>query len=165
MFRCSHWSLAFPCKARYAFPRTCHCAHARSRADVPTDKASRPSWPSCRRSSPSAGLLNQPVLGVQPEVGFERLVAEVAGVDQKAPLAAVEVEGELGDGDVGGLVEDRADAAVDGVDLADQDDVEEAEVGDDVGQEAFAAVGAEVNRTFQGLVEQRRACPGDAEDC
>ena len=55
--------------------------------------------------------------------------------------------------------------AFDGVDEADEDDVDLAvEVGDDVGEFAFAAVGSEVDRAFEGLVQQWGVSDGGAED-
>ena len=48
------------------------------------------------------------------------MLAEVAGVDQQALLAALHLEDELGDRGVGDRFEGVADAAVDGVDAADR---------------------------------------------
>ena len=72
---------------------------------------------------------------------------------------------ELGDRGVGDVQEAGPDAGdfgpfFDRVDVADQGDVDLAvQVGDDVGEFPFAAVGAEVDRAFEGLVEQRAWSP------
>ena len=90
--------------------------------------------------------------------------AEVDRVDEEALVAAVEVEGELGDGGVGDGFEGGADCAVDGVDEADQVDVDLAlEVRRRCRGALFAAVGAQVDRAFEGLFEQRGFGLGEAE--
>ena len=103
------------------------------------------------------------VLATHRHVGPVGRLAEVAAVDQEALLAALHRQHELGHRGVGDRVEAGADAAVLGVDPADQVDVDLAVQGDDqVGQRVGG--GAQVDGAFQGLVEQRREGPGVAVD-
>ena len=117
------------------------------------------------------GVVGLAVLGGELDARLVRDLADVGGVDQQAFLAALEFEHELGDRGVGDLSKGRAEARVfgsllvDGVDEADEDRVDLAvEVGDDVGEFAFATVGAEVDLAFQGPVEQRAPGFGPPED-
>ena len=90
--------------------------------------------------------------------------AEVDRVDEEALVAAIEVQGEPGDGGIGDGVEGGAELAVDRFDKADEVDVDLAlELGDDIGEFSFAAVGAQIDRAFEGLFKQRGFGLGEAE--
>ena len=91
--------------------------------------------------------------------------AEVDRVDEEALVAAIEAEGEFGDGGVGDGIEGGAELAVDRFDVADEVDVDLAfEVGDDVGELSFATVGAQIDGAFERLFKQRGFSLGVAEE-
>ena len=105
------------------------------------------------------------VLAVDLDVDVLGCGAEVDGVDEEALVAAIEVEGKLGDGGVGDGVEGGAQLAVDRFDETDQVDVDLAlELGDDIGELSFASVGAQIDRAFEGLFKQRGFGLGETEE-
>ena len=79
---------------------------------------------------------------------------------QKALVAAVEGQGELETGASGTVSKVVRRPAMDGVDVAVEGDVDLAvEGGDDVGESALVGAGAQVDRAFEGLFEQRCLAP------
>src|SRR5436853_655110 len=98
-------------------------------------------------------LQSSPVLPDQLRVRSARLRAEVRVVDQEPFLAPIEGDDDLRGGGVWEVVEGGGDPSLLGANLTDGDDVEEAvEADDDVWQQPLAAVGAEVEETFERFV-------------
>src|SRR4051812_30474907 len=92
-------------------------------------------------------------LGDQRDTGPVGGDTEVSAVDEQALLAAFHGEDELAHRSIRDHVEAAPEAALEGVDATNQDDLEWAmQVGNQIGQRVGG--GAEVDRSFQRLVQQ-----------
>src|ERR1700755_1086273 len=104
-------------------------------------------------------------MAVEPDGTQVLALAERFGVAQEGLLPALHFEDELTHGSIGDTLEPGPDAAVDGVDIADERDVDlPAQGGDQIREWTYTAVALQHHGAFERLLEQRREDAGAAID-